>query len=506
MIEQHGSIAEKFIKKGFWLYILSFIIGPLSYSIKIIVSSHLSVSDVGILYGVMSLIILVSAYNDLGLTDSLNYFIPKFITEKRYDKIKSILVYTFLAQILTWVSIASVFFFGADYIWNHYFENPDAASILKVFAFYFSGINIFQVLSTFFMAVQNTFYNKVTEIVRLVLNLSFIGGCIFFETSTLLYFSYSWLFWLYIWLIFSFFVFIKKYYIPYLSGVKMIWSKTLFQQFFYYALTVFLSIQALTILGQLDMQFIIYFLGTQDAGYYSTYLSIIGIPFMIIGPIFWLFYPIFSEMSSKGEFEKIKMVKAIFQKNFLAITLANNILFFVFAHTLAYIFFWEKFLKSWEILQYSILFLSFNFLLQMNFNILASIGKVRERIYIVCIAIFCNAINNYIFINLYGVDWAALASGIGWIIIWLLSEYYLGKKYYVPLAWNYILKNIAFMLPLWIFLFYYIVPYFEGFGRILSLLFFCIVASIYFALFTFFNRKDFLYFMGEIQRVRKNIS
>ena len=66
----------------------------------------------------------------------------------------------------------------------------------------------------------------------------------------------------------------------------MLWSGKLFKEFFYYALTVFLSVQALTILGQIDMQFIIYFLGTQDAGYYSTYLSIIGIPFMIIGPIF----------------------------------------------------------------------------------------------------------------------------------------------------------------------------------------------------------------------------
>jgi hypothetical protein len=53
------------------------------------------------LYGIISLITLLSAYNDLGMTDSLNYFIPKFITDKRYDKVKSILVYAFIAQMTT---------------------------------------------------------------------------------------------------------------------------------------------------------------------------------------------------------------------------------------------------------------------------------------------------------------------------------------------------------------------------------------------------------------------
>ncbi|USN58512.1 MAG: hypothetical protein H6767_09835 [Candidatus Peribacteria bacterium] len=65
MIDQHKSLAEKFVKKGFWLYLFSFIIAPIGYFIKIIISNELSVSDVGIIYGVISLITMISAYNDL---------------------------------------------------------------------------------------------------------------------------------------------------------------------------------------------------------------------------------------------------------------------------------------------------------------------------------------------------------------------------------------------------------------------------------------------------------
>jgi hypothetical protein len=45
MIEQHKTLSEKFIKKGFWLYLFSFIIAPIGYVIKIIISGNISVSD-----------------------------------------------------------------------------------------------------------------------------------------------------------------------------------------------------------------------------------------------------------------------------------------------------------------------------------------------------------------------------------------------------------------------------------------------------------------------------
>jgi hypothetical protein len=44
-------------------------------------------------------------------------------------------------------------------------------------------------------------------------------------------------------------------------------------------------------------------------------------------------------MYSKNEIEKINQVKSIFQKNFLALTIAFDVLFFVFAKILTVIFF-----------------------------------------------------------------------------------------------------------------------------------------------------------------------
>jgi hypothetical protein len=45
MIQEYGSLAEKFLKKGFWLYLFSYILAPIGYIIKIIISGNISVSE-----------------------------------------------------------------------------------------------------------------------------------------------------------------------------------------------------------------------------------------------------------------------------------------------------------------------------------------------------------------------------------------------------------------------------------------------------------------------------
>ena len=56
MINHSESLAEKFIRKGFWLYLFSFLVGPLGYVVKIILSHDLSVEEIGLLYGILSFV------------------------------------------------------------------------------------------------------------------------------------------------------------------------------------------------------------------------------------------------------------------------------------------------------------------------------------------------------------------------------------------------------------------------------------------------------------------
>lgn len=503
MIEEHKTLSEKFLKKGFWLYLFSFIIAPIWYIIKILITWEISVEEVWLLYWIISLIGLLSSFNDFWMTESLNYFLPKYIEKKDYSKVKTIIAYAFLTQITTWIIIWLFLFFGADFLALNYFKSEQASTILKIFCLYFLWINIFQVFNNFFSVVQNTFYNKITEFLRMLFILFSVYILTYLNLWNVVNFSYAWMAWLYFWIIFVLYFFYTKYYKKYLSWIKYSFSKKLFKTVFNYAIIVFIAAQAATILSQMDMQMIIYFLWTKSAWYYTAYLSIITIPFMIIWPIFSLLFPVFSQLHAQKDYKKIKLVKQIMQKNFIAVALAFNILFFVFAKNIAYILFWSNYIKSWEILQFSILFLVFNFLLQINFNILAWIWRVKERLKIISIALIFNFILNLILINYIWVEWAALATWFWWLLIWVLSEIKLWKKYISKFDYKFFTKNILFLIILWIISNNYILELFNWLNRPKSFILLFVISIIWFILFWIVNKSDFKNFIWEIKKVRK---
>lgn len=523
MIDQHASLSEKFLKKGFWLYLFSFIIAPIWYIIKIILSWELTVSEVWILYGIISLITLISAYNDLWMSESLKHFIPQFVTEKRYDKVKSILFYALFTQISTSLLIAWFFYFWANYIAINYFKTDLAIETLKVFAFFFIWLNIFQTLNTFFMAVQDTFYAKVSDTLRIFFTMLSVLFVYLWDTSTLLNYSYTWIVWLYIWVLIIIYFFYTKYYKKYLKTNKIIIDIKLIKKIFKYSSMVFLWTSAWTILSQLDMQMIIYMLGTTEAWYYTNYLSIIWIPFILIWPIFAFLFPVFSELHSKKRHEEIKLIKWVFVKNFILLWVMFNIFFFIFAEIIAFTLFWEKFINSWIILKYSILLLIFNFLFQINLNILAWIWKAKERVKIILITIIFNFIMNLILINVIWVYWAALATWFGWILIWGLSEIFLGKKYYTWFDFQNIIKNVIIFWIIWTWMYYSLENYlwiktiflevwinwlnFKNYllelDRFISFIFLFIFFTIWACIFIGINYDIFKKFILEIKSLKK---
>jgi len=443
MIDQHDSTAQTFIKKGFWLYLFSFVIAPAGYIIKIILSGDLTVSEIGILYGVMSFMLLFGAFNDFGMTESLGKFIPQFIVEKAYHKVKTVLFYALSLQCVTGIFLFLVFWFWADTISRTLFKTQEAVEIVRVFAFFFFGNNILQVTSNFFLAVQNTFVQKLCEFVRMVFVVGFVFWGSVAEMGHIVYYSRSWVLWIYVGILVSGYFFVRKYYLPYFTKERIFWDKNLFQTLFKYGFFVFLWAQVTTLVGQIDMQMILYLLNTESAGYYSNYLSLIGIPFVVIGPIFALIFPVFSQLYAQKKEGEIQKTKFFLVKYMLIGGIISSVFLWSFGETLAVVLFGEKFRYSGAVLAWSVPFLVCNLFLQINFAILAAIWKVQWRLYIMLWALVLNGILNYIFIVIgkIGIFWAALATGIGWVWIFLATEIVL-KTYRFRMNLLFFAKNI----------------------------------------------------------------
>lgn len=502
MIDQKETLAEKFIKKWIWLYIFSFMTWPISYIVKIVLSHDLSVEEMWVIYWVISLITILVIYHDLGLTEALNFFLPKFIVEKDFSRFKSVLAYALLAQLPTSILVWWILYFGSDKIWNWYFHSPLAVGVLKIFSLFFVLMNLFTIVNTVYWASQNTKYQKWTEFLRMFSIL--IATLIYSFTWkwNLANYSWNWIMWLCVWIIFSYILFYFKYYKVYLKWVKVFYDKELFKKLFSYSFWVLLAVNVWTVLSQIDTQLIIYMLWVKEVGYYTIYLSIIWIPFLIISPIIWFLFPVISELNSKWDIERIKMVKTMFYKYFSSIWVIVSFLMFSLSSEIAVTLFGNNYEKSWEILAYSIFFLAFNFLLQINFQLLAWIGQIKKRVRILAIWIFINVPLNLILIPKFGASWSSLAVWLSWIPIFMLSHE-ATKKYLNRFDFSFLFKNIFISLILSILILYSkkFIPFPEH--REEMLFYILIIWFLYIIPFVVFNMKEWKMFFWELRRLRK---
>ncbi|HRI36258.1 MAG TPA: hypothetical protein PK765_04255 [bacterium] len=101
MLDANESLRDKFVKRGKWLYLFTLFFGPLAYATKIVISQDASPEEIGILYGVISLVVLLATYNDFGFTEALNYYLPKAINDKDWRRFNTLVLSALGMQMIT---------------------------------------------------------------------------------------------------------------------------------------------------------------------------------------------------------------------------------------------------------------------------------------------------------------------------------------------------------------------------------------------------------------------
>jgi len=186
---QDETLAKKLITKGFWVYFFTLFTAPIGYILRMLVSNTLTVTEVGIFYSVLGLVGLVATYNDLGLTEALQYFIPKHRIKGEKAKVRLTIIASFLMQMVTGILIFCLLYFGAEWLSTVHFHDTGAIGVLRILAFYFLGYNIIQLCSTIFVAFQDTFAQGLTSFIQQFFNLIFT--VVFRLTASLTLTSYS---------------------------------------------------------------------------------------------------------------------------------------------------------------------------------------------------------------------------------------------------------------------------------------------------------------------------
>lgn len=160
MLNSEETLSQKFVRRGSWIFLFTLLTAPLGYIIRMVLTGDLSKDEVGIIYGVIGLLTLFSAYNDLGFTESLNYFLPKYIIKKDYARCKYLLTTAFWIQIVTSTLVGGLFYLSAGFLADWHFKSAAAKEIIQIMSLFFVGLNLMQVSTILFSATQNTRLQK----------------------------------------------------------------------------------------------------------------------------------------------------------------------------------------------------------------------------------------------------------------------------------------------------------------------------------------------------------
>lgn len=418
-MQQNRNEAHNFFRKSLWLYFFTFLAAPLGYFIKIIITNGLSVADVGLIYWVLSLILLLSTYNDLGLTEALNYYLPRYRLEGEagIKRTKTLLLVTFIAQLTSATLITLWLYFSRDFLSLHLFHTSDAANVIIGFIPYFFLVNIFQMTTTMFMSYEEPKYPKLAEFLRQFTSLMILVWLFFGGHAHIASVLWSFNIGLLIGTCILFILAFRSYTSTLLSVTGISRDMSEYREISRYALWVLFTANVGVVLSQIDMQIITAYLGTESAGYYSMYLSLISIPFLITGPIFGLYLPMLARYFKAWNNIGVQNLYTFFLTYLSVFALWASVYLFVFSKDLAVAFFGEKFAFSGDILRISVPFLVVNLLLQLDFNSLASIGQIKVRAKALVIWLICNIPLTLTMIPMFGVQGAALAVGLSWIAI-----------------------------------------------------------------------------------------
>lgn len=447
------SLEKKFVNKWFWLYLFTFLSAPLWYVINIILSSDLTPQEFWMIYAVIGLLSIIGIFSDMGLTESLNYFLPKYILKKDYSRTKYLLLFVLIFQVFTSIVVACILYLLAPVLAMYFFHEPDIIPIIRVMCLFFLWMHITQVFSSFFWAIQNVKIQKFIEFTRSLITV--IWSLILFmsDSNNVLSYCLVWVYGIYLsWIIWAL-IFYFFYYRTFFR-VWVTFDTDLRKSFLKYSLGTLLSANVWTLLHLTDQLFITYFLWVTETWIYKIYLSLVNIPFIFAGPILAFLYPVIAELGNTGQVEKIQTIFRIFSSYISVFLLWAWGFFIITGEALAGMFFQENYLNSWEALYFIAWFLFLNWLIQINFQILSWLGHIRKRIEILTKTLIVNICLTFMAIMSYqnqiipfpsGSSATSFAIGLSWIYLWYLSYKAIGK-YGVGFDWKFFLSNLFIVI------------------------------------------------------------
>jgi len=408
------------------LYLFTYLMAPLGYLVKIMTAQILSVEDFGMLYALIGLIGLLGAYNDLGLTEALLHFLPKLTQPQQHRKRLGLMILASIAQITTSILLSALMIRWSSWLISNYLCasscSPDLMTRLPVilgrFGGYFLFLNIGQVINTVLLTHHDTLWSQWLGRLRLCV---IVMGTIRLRRggqATMTWLVIVWILGFFAQILLWAYRLLTQYKDFFVAPAHLITSDTkrrdpyLTKSFVSYGIQSLLGMNAWSILGSIDQQTILYFLGASTAWLMSVYLSINQIPTLLLGPVLWFVLPLVSTRWAGNNRQGITTLVSLFSTIFLIAGTWLAVFMVIMADHIILALFWHDFLATKYFLYRGAWITPIILINQLLLATMAGIGRIKERNIILIISMLIAIWGNLVLVQLLDYRGVLLATSL----------------------------------------------------------------------------------------------
>jgi len=380
----------------------------LNYLTAIFITRALGAEGYGTYCLGYSIIQTLTIFAGLGLSDALIRYIALFLGKNDLPSAKGVWHTVSRFMMVTYLLLTISIFFSAPLIAQYVFHKPELTPIIRILSLSYPALSVTLLVDSYFKA------NKNLLIPSLLQNVFSPGGKLIFAVGifflSLNETEWSWAFALNSFLI----AMIAIYFYQKITNWRdkkatSISLKTLLQ----FSLPIWGAQAIPVILGQLNVLLLGFFYESKEVGIYKVYVFFASFISFGFGSLAGIFYPVFSELVSKGNKFAMQDLYQRVTKWFHLISFNLSFLVLMTGLWFVPILFGEDYrLTSPTVLYLIISGHILNSLTGPDYMTLKSLGWTKFFFLSSCFAFVSNLVFGYIFIPKYGIAGAALATMI----------------------------------------------------------------------------------------------
>jgi len=431
------AMIKKFITNSFFLSFYTFFAAVLAYFFRLYLAKNLSLASYGLFYIILDFFAFISAFNDLGFSETQAFFIPKYVVKKRLDKIKAVVKVQLFNQFCSTFLISIIVFFAADFLAINIFHEPAAALPLKIALIFFMANDFLMNTKILFYAFQEAKFYGSTDLLKFVFSLPLIMILFTFLGKDLNILLYLWGGITLVIALFFFFLFLIKHKevvkAPYYSMVNI------YKEFFPYLLPTVLSNNFNIFLTASTNILLVFFQGLEVVALYNIAQPIANILLIFLRPIANLLMPIISQADETGQEKQLKSIMGLILNTGVFILLPIPLLLTFYAKESIIFLFGSQFIGATWSLRILSFYLFFNILQDFLVKVLIGLGLQKKRLKLLTLASILNFGFSLLLIPIFGATGAILANSLS-VMIFILGSLNLIKekiKFHLPIK-NYI--------------------------------------------------------------------